>query len=115
MTDTLNDASHAIVKALADPERLRVFADIVLTDTGASVAELRTRHPHAEKSLALFESQAADPMSLANARYVLGRALWKSGQKARGKAMVVEAEKVFTGKPGNVRLAADAKAWLAAR
>ena len=57
MTDTLNDASHAIVKALADPERLRVFADIVLTETGASVAELRTRHPHAEKSLVrLFES-----------------------------------------------------------
>jgi len=51
------EPSHRIVKALADPERLRVFADLVLNETGASVADLRTRHPHAEKALTrLFES-----------------------------------------------------------
>lgn len=51
------EPSHVIVKALADPERLRVFADIVVTDAGASVAELRERHPRAEKALVrLFEA-----------------------------------------------------------
>ncbi|SDE54385.1 DUF2087 domain-containing protein [Glycomyces harbinensis] len=49
--------SHIIVKALADPERLRVFAEIVLTDTGATVAELNARHPRAERALMrLFEA-----------------------------------------------------------
>jgi hypothetical protein len=57
MTVPPKDASHAIVKALADPERLRVFADIVLADTGASVTELKARHPRAEKALVrLFEA-----------------------------------------------------------
>jgi hypothetical protein len=57
MTVSLHDASHTIVKALADPERLRVFADIVLNDPGTSVTDLKTRHPHAEKALhRLFES-----------------------------------------------------------
>lgn len=51
------EPSHAIVKALADPERLRVFADIVLTESGASVTELKERHSRAEKALMrLFES-----------------------------------------------------------
>ncbi|MFG3341126.1 DUF2087 domain-containing protein [Glycomyces sp. NPDC048151] len=51
------EPSHVIVKALADPERLRVFADIVLADSGATVADLRERHPRAEKALhRLFES-----------------------------------------------------------
>ncbi|MFC3492461.1 DUF2087 domain-containing protein [Glycomyces rhizosphaerae] len=45
------EPSHVIVKALADPERLRLFADIVLADPGASVTELKERHPHAEKAL----------------------------------------------------------------
>lgn len=57
MTVPAHDPSHAIVKALADPERLRVFADIVLTDAGASVTELKERHPRVEKALMrLFES-----------------------------------------------------------
>lgn len=51
------EPSHVIVKALADPERLRVFADIVLADAGASVAELRERHPRAENALVrLFDA-----------------------------------------------------------
>jgi hypothetical protein len=51
------EPSHRIVKALADPERLRVFADLVLNETGTSVTDLKTRHPHAEKALTrLFES-----------------------------------------------------------
>ncbi|MCC3765232.1 DUF2087 domain-containing protein [Glycomyces sp. TRM65418] len=57
MTAPPTEPSHAIVKALADPERLRVFAEIVLADAGASVTELRQRHPRAEKALMrLFES-----------------------------------------------------------
>ncbi|GAA2134911.1 DUF2087 domain-containing protein [Glycomyces algeriensis] len=51
------EPSHLIVKALADPERLRVFADIVLTDSGTTVTDLRARHPRAEKALVrLFEA-----------------------------------------------------------
>jgi hypothetical protein len=51
------EPSHLIVKALADPERLRVFADIVLTDSGTSVTDLKARHPRAEKALVrLFEA-----------------------------------------------------------
>jgi hypothetical protein len=51
------EPSHVIVKALADPERLRVFADLVLAETGASVTELKERHPRAEKALTrLFEA-----------------------------------------------------------
>ncbi|MDN3242374.1 DUF2087 domain-containing protein [Glycomyces tritici] len=51
------EPSHLIVKALADPERLRVFADIVLTDAGAGVTDLKARHPRAEKALVrLFEA-----------------------------------------------------------
>lgn len=57
MNAPTTDPSHAIVKALADPERLRLFADIVLAETGASVTELKARHPRAEKALIrLFES-----------------------------------------------------------
>jgi len=52
-----NDPSHAIVKALADPERLRVFAAIVLAESGASVTELNASHPRAERALMrLFEA-----------------------------------------------------------
>lgn len=51
------EPSHAIVKALADPERLRVFAEIVLADSGATVTELNARHPRAERALMrLFEA-----------------------------------------------------------
>ncbi|MCD0446867.1 DUF2087 domain-containing protein [Glycomyces sp. A-F 0318] len=51
------EPSHAIVKALADPERLRVFAEIVLADPGLGVAELNARHPRAERALMrLFEA-----------------------------------------------------------
>lgn len=52
------EPSHTIVKALADPERLRVFAEIVLADTpGLTVAELNVRHPRAERALMrLFEA-----------------------------------------------------------
>jgi hypothetical protein len=54
------EPSHLIVKALADPERLRVFADLVLNDPGTSVADLKTRHPRAEKALTrLFEAGLA--------------------------------------------------------
>lgn len=51
------EPSHLIVKALADPERLRVFAEIVLTESGSSVTDLKARHPRAEKALTrLFEA-----------------------------------------------------------
>jgi hypothetical protein len=57
MSAPTTDPSHAIVKALADPERLKVFAEIVLAEAGASVTELKARHPRAEKALMrLFES-----------------------------------------------------------
>jgi hypothetical protein len=42
----------AIVKALADPDRLRVFAAIVLAgDDGATLAELETAQPRADRAL----------------------------------------------------------------
>jgi hypothetical protein len=51
------EPSHAIVKALADPERLRVFAAIVLAESGVGVADLNARHPRAERALMrLFEA-----------------------------------------------------------
>lgn len=54
------EPSHAIVKALADPDRLRLFADLVLAETGATVTELKDRHPRAEKALTrLFEAGLA--------------------------------------------------------
>jgi hypothetical protein len=46
------EPSHEIVKALADPARLRVFAAIVLAgDTGTGLAALRDDHPAAEKAV----------------------------------------------------------------
>jgi hypothetical protein len=57
MTVPSHDAGDLILKALADPERLRVFADIVLTESGTTVTDLRARHPRAEKALhRLFEA-----------------------------------------------------------
>jgi hypothetical protein len=57
MNAPTTDPSHVIVKALADPERLKVFAEIVLADTGIGVAELRDRHPSAERALVrLFDA-----------------------------------------------------------
>lgn len=57
MTAPPAEPSHVIVKALADPERLKVFAEIVLADAGASLTDLKARHPRAEKALMrLFES-----------------------------------------------------------
>ncbi|WP_035748707.1 DUF2087 domain-containing protein [Glycomyces sp. NRRL B-16210] len=51
------EPSHTIVKALADPERLRVFAEIVLAEPGIAVGELNERHPRAERALTrLFEA-----------------------------------------------------------
>lgn len=46
------EPSHEIVKALADPARLRVFAAIVLAgDTGTALADLREHHPDADRAL----------------------------------------------------------------
>ncbi|RRR96962.1 DUF2087 domain-containing protein [Glycomyces terrestris] len=46
------EPSHEIVKALADPDRLRVFAAIVLAgDTGTGLAALRQTHPRADQAL----------------------------------------------------------------
>ncbi|MQM28546.1 DUF2087 domain-containing protein [Glycomyces albidus] len=46
------EPSHEIVKALADPARLRVFAAIVLAgDRGTGLAALREDHPKAEQAL----------------------------------------------------------------
>ncbi|THV30927.1 DUF2087 domain-containing protein [Glycomyces paridis] len=51
------EPAHTIVKALADPERLRVFAEIVLADAPVAVADLNARHPRAERALTrLFEA-----------------------------------------------------------
>lgn len=51
------EPSHVIVKALADPERLKVFAELVLADSGVAVADLNARHPRAERALSrLFEA-----------------------------------------------------------
>ncbi|GAA1679054.1 hypothetical protein GCM10009830_27660 [Glycomyces endophyticus] len=46
------EPSHEIVKALADPARLRVFAAIVLAgDDGTGLAELHAVHPRADQAL----------------------------------------------------------------
>ncbi|GAA2265705.1 hypothetical protein GCM10009853_018800 [Glycomyces scopariae] len=46
------EPSHEIVKALADPARLRVFAAIVLAgDNGTGLAALRGDHPGADQAI----------------------------------------------------------------
>ncbi|MCA9652940.1 MAG: serine/threonine protein kinase [Myxococcales bacterium] len=96
----------------ADPAVGQIL--VGMADLALSVGDHPGARENAERAVLILEAQAI-PLALAEARFVLGRALWfEPSQQSRARALVEQAHDLLVERPAESRELLDqAEAWLA--
>ena len=64
--------------------------------------------------MSVREEAEADPIPIAETRFVLARALWQHGDQARALRLAVAARNAYVAAPGLVRRLTEVDHWLGA-